>query len=330
MPEQDARSDPPSECDPPGRDPSEPNPSELDQPGAPSRAGDAWPHLGGTPACLVLVSTPIGNLGDMTTRAVTVLKLADIVLCEDSRVTGRLLSALGLRARLEPFHDHNEDQRIPRLLEAAQAGQKFALVSDAGTPLMSDPGYRLVRAMVAAGLTVTAIPGPNAAVTALSLSGLPPHPYLFLGFPPPRGAARRAAFAALRAAEAAGLSASMVWYESPHRIAEMLEDLLTVFGDRPAALARELTKHFEEVRRGLLSALTAGVATDPPRGEITVVLGPPDAAQPAGADSLDARLRVELERSRLREAVAIVAAETGLPRRQVYARALILAAEAKG
>ena len=328
MPEQDARSDPPSD-----RDPSESDPSELDQPGNPSPAGDAWPRLGGEPACLVLVSTPIGNLGDMTARAVTVLKLADIVLCEDSRVTARLLSALGIKARLEPFHDHNEDQRIPRLLEGAKSGQKLALVSDAGTPLMSDPGYRLVRAVVAAGLVVTAIPGPNAAVTALALSGLPPHPYLFLGFPPARGAARRSAFASLRAAEAAGLSASMVWYESPHRIAEMLGDLLTVFGDRPAALARELTKHFEEVRRGSLSTLIAGTAADPPRGEITVVLGPPDAAQPQvgedHAESLDARLRVELERSRLREAVAIVAAETGLPRRQVYARALILTGEAK-
>jgi 16S rRNA (cytidine1402-2'-O)-methyltransferase len=321
MPEQDARRNPPSEHTPSGRDQSP----------APTPAGDGWPHLGGVPACLVLVSTPIGNLGDMTTRAVTALKLADIVLCEDSRVTGRLLSALGLRARLEPFHDHNEDQRIPGLLAAAQSGQKLALVSDAGTPLMSDPGFRLVRAMVAAGLKVTAIPGPNAAVTALALSGLPPHPYLFLGFPPPRGAARRTAFAALRAAEDAGLSASMVWYESPHRIAEMLADLLTVFGDRPAALARELTKHFEEVRRGPLSALIAGVAADAPRGEITVVLAPPDAAQAESrAETLDDRLRVELERSRLREAVAIVAAETGLPRRQVYARALALAGETQG
>jgi 16S rRNA (cytidine1402-2'-O)-methyltransferase len=313
MPEQDSRHDPPSEL--------KPSP-------AASPTGESWPHLAGVPAGLVLVSTPIGNLGDMTTRAASVLRLADLVLCEDSRVTARLLSALGIKARLEPFHDHNEDQRIPRLLEAAQAGQKLALVSDAGTPLMSDPGFRLVRAMVAAGLTVTAVPGPNAAVTALALSGLPPHPYLFLGFPPPRGAARRTAFASLRAAEVAGLSASMVWYESPHRIAEMLGDLLTVFGDRPAALARELTKHFEQVRRGPLSALIAGVAADSPRGEITVVLGPPDAAQSgASADDLDARLRMELERSRLREAVAVVAAETGLPRRQVYARALVLAGE---
>ncbi len=202
-------------------------------------------------------------------------------------------------------------------------------MSDAGTPLMSDPGFRLVRAMVAAGIGVTAIPGPNAAVTALALSGLPPHPSLFLGFPPPRGAARRTSFATLRAAEAAGLSAAMVWYESPHRVAEMLADLFTVFGDRPAALARELTKHFEEVRRGPLSVLIAGATADPPRGEITVVLGPPDAAQLQGsAEDLDSRLRQELGRSRLKQAVATVAAETGLPRRQVYARALALAGDA--
>jgi 16S rRNA (cytidine1402-2'-O)-methyltransferase len=313
MPEQDARRDPPSD-----QTPAEPP------------AAEAWPHLAGAPAGLVLVSTPIGNLGDMTTRALTTLRLADIVLCEDSRVTARLFSALGIRARLESLHDHNEEQRIPRLLQAVRAGQRMALVSDAGTPLMSDPGFRLVRAMVAAAIPVTALPGPNAAVTALALSGLPPHPYLFLGFPPPRGAARRTAFASLRAAEAAGLSASMVWYESPHRVAETLADLLTVFGDREAALARELTKHFEQVRRGMLSALIAGVEADPPRGEITLVLAPGDPAAKTPAIDLDTRLRAELGKSRLREAVAIVAAETGLPRRQVYARALAVVAADDG
>ncbi len=308
MPEQDARRDPPSD----------PMPDETPR-------SDAWPHLAHSPATLVLVSTPIGNLGDVTARAVTALGAADIVLCEDSRVTARLFSALGIRARLESLHDHNEDQRIPKLLAAAKAGQRLALVSDAGTPLMSDPGYRLVRAFLAEGLTVTAVPGANAVVTALSLSGLPPHPYLFLGFAPPRGAARRTGFAALRAAEGAGLSATMVWYESPHRVAEMLADLLTVFGDRQAAVARELTKHFEEVRRGTLSALIAGAEADPPRGEITVVLGPPEEAGEVSADDLDDRLRVALGRTSLREAVAMVAADTGLPRRQVYARALAVA-----
>ncbi|MCB8882310.1 16S rRNA (cytidine(1402)-2'-O)-methyltransferase [Acidisoma cellulosilytica] len=310
MPELDALQNPPSE-----QEPVQP-------------ALGVWPSVNGSPAQLVLVSTPIGNLGDVTSRAISALRLADIVLCEDSRVTQRLLFALGLKARLESFHDHNEESRTPRLLEAMRRGQKYALVSDAGTPLMSDPGFRLVRAAVAEGFGVTALPGPNAAVTALTLSGLPPHPYLFLGFPPPRGGARRTAFAALRAAEAAGLSASMIWYESPHRVAEMLADLQTVFGDRPAALARELTKHFEQVRRGPLSALIAGVEADPPRGEICVVLGPHDPeAEGQPAFDLDARLRDELTRTRLKEAVAQVAAETGLPRRQVYARALALSGE---
>ncbi|HTH99543.1 MAG TPA: 16S rRNA (cytidine(1402)-2'-O)-methyltransferase [Acidisoma sp.] len=308
MPEQDALHNPPSERDPPPT--------------------DSWPLLGGAQACLVLVSTPIGNLGDVTGRAIATLRLADIVLCEDSRVTARLFFSLGIRTRLESLHDHNEEGRIPKLLAAARGGTKLALVSDAGTPLMSDPGFRLVRAFVAEGLTVTALPGPNAAVTALTLSGLPPHPFLFLGFPPPRGAARRTAFASLRAAEGAGLSATVIWYESPHRVAETLADLHAVFGDRPAALARELTKHFEEVRRGTLSEIAESVAADPPRGEICLLLAPPDPGQDEMPEAeLDARLMQELERSRLKEAVAIVAAETGLPRRQVYARALTLTRE---
>jgi 16S rRNA (cytidine1402-2'-O)-methyltransferase len=303
MPEQDAYDDPP--------------------PGPDANGAEDWPLLQGFPTHLVLVSTPIGNLGDMTSRAIGVLKSADLVLCEDSRVTGRLLFALGLRARLESLHDHNEEGRIPALLAAARSGQRLALVSDAGTPLVSDPGYRLVRAFAAEGLRVTALPGANAAVTALTLSGLPPQPFLFLGFPPPKGAARRTAFARLRAAESAGLAATMVWYEAPHRVLETLDDLLVIFGERPAALARELTKHFEEVRRGTLGDLRASVEADPPRGEICLLLGPGSSETTPETD-LDSLLRAALAQARLREAVAQVAAETGLPRRQVYARALAL------
>jgi 16S rRNA (cytidine1402-2'-O)-methyltransferase len=273
----------------------------------------------------VLVSTPIGNLGDVSMRAIATLRAAETILCEDSRVTARLLSALGIRGQLDPLHDHNEEERLPRLLAALRGGRRMALVSDAGTPLLSDPGYRLVRALLAEGVAVTAVPGPNAALTALTLSGLPPHPFLFLGFAPPRGAARRAAFARLRAAEAAGLAATLIWHEAPHRVAEMLEDLLKIFGDRQAALARELTKRFEELRRGSLTEILAGVATDPPRGEITVLLAPPaETDAEAAPEDLDARLRAALATGSLKQAVATVTGETGLPRRQVYARALAL------
>ncbi len=173
----------------------------------------------------MLVSTPIGNLGDVSARARAALADADLILCEDTAHSARLLSALGIKARCLSLHEHNEDARIPSVLARLAAGQRVALISDAGTPLVSDPGYRLVRAAIAAGRAVGAVPGPNAAVTALVLSGLPPLPFLVLGFPPPRAAARQAGFLALRAAEAAGLSATLIWYEAPHRLAAMLADL---------------------------------------------------------------------------------------------------------
>lgn len=205
-------------------------------------------------------------------------------------------------------------------------GARIALISDAGTPLVSDPGYRLVREAIAAGVPVSAVPGPNAAVMALVLSGLPPQPFLFLGFPPPRSAARLAGFQTLRAAEQAGLAATLLWHEAPHRLLACLVDLLVVFGDRDAAVARELTKRFEEVRRGTLSALCGHFEQHAPRGEITVVLGPAEEAPTDGAD-LDARLREALVRSSPRDAAAMVAAATGLPRKVVYARAIALSAK---
>jgi 16S rRNA (cytidine1402-2'-O)-methyltransferase len=282
------------------------------------------------PDGLVLVPTPLGNLGDMTPRARATLGAADLVLCEDTRVTARLLAALGTSARLASLHEHNEDARIEQVLALLRQGRRVALVSDAGMPLVSDPGYRLVRAALAAGLPVKALPGPNAAVLALVLSGLPPLPFLVLGFPPPRPAARRAAFARLRAAERAGLSATLIWYEAPHRVAGTLADLAAVFGDRPAAVARELTKRFEEVRRDSLPALAAAYAEVPPRGEVTLLVGPPPAETEAEADeaALDAALMAALAEYSLKEAVARVSAASGLPRRQVYARALALRKEA--
>jgi 16S rRNA (cytidine1402-2'-O)-methyltransferase len=280
------------------------------------------------PDGLVLVPTPLGNLSDITTRAIAALRAADLALCEDTRVTARLVQAFGIDTRLSALHEHNEDARIPEVLERLKRGERVALVSDAGTPLVSDPGYRLVRAAIAAGLPVHALPGPNAAVLALVLSGLPPLPFLVLGFPPPRAAARRAAFARLRAAEQAGLRATLIWYEAPHRLAETLADLAASFGDRPAAVARELTKRFEEVRRASLSALAAHYAeAGPPRGEVTLVVGPAPEEEGTGAAELDAALRSALAGHSLKEAVALAAAATGLPRRAVYARALELRGE---
>jgi 16S rRNA (cytidine1402-2'-O)-methyltransferase len=303
--------------------PDEPSDAPLpaDQPDG--RSGPLAEPLAVPPAGLVLVSTPIGNLGDITIRARAALAAADLVLCEDTRHTARLLTALGVSARTQALHEHNEDAAIPALLARLAQGQRVALVSDAGTPLLSDPGFRLTRAAIAAGAAVTAIPGANAALTALVLSGLPPLPVLVLGFPPARGAARRAEFGRLRAAERAGLAATLIWHEAPHRLGEMLGDLAAVFGDRPAAVARELTKRFEEVQRGSLAALAALYAGQPPRGEVCLVLGPAPAEAMADVD-LDALLHAALADGSVKEAVAQVTAATGLPRRQVYARALAL------
>jgi 16S rRNA (cytidine1402-2'-O)-methyltransferase len=230
-----------------------------------------------------------------------------------------------MSAPLLPLHDHNEMEMVPRLLDRLRAGQRLALVSDAGTPLVSDPGYRLTRAAIEAGLPVTAIPGPNAAVTALTLSGLPPQPFLFIGFLPPKTGPRAAAVARLRAAERAGLSATLVLHEAPHRLAEALAALAEGLGaDRPAAVARELTKRFEEVRRGTLGELAAHYATAEARGEICIVIGPAPEERTAEAE-LDAQLRAAMQGASLRDAAAMVAAATGLPRKQVYARALELA-----
>jgi len=287
---------------------------------------DAFPAdsdpIASIPLGLHLVATPIGNLGDISARALRVLRGVDVVLCEDTRHSARLLTHFGIATPTSPLHDHNEEGRLPGLLAQLRDGRRIALISDAGTPVMSDPGFRLVRAALAEGLPVTGVPGPNAAVMALTLSGLPPAPFLFLGFPPPRSAARLTAFGALRAAERAGLAATLVWYEAPHRLAETLADLTTAFGPRPAAVARELTKRFEEIRRDTLDALAAHYAGHEARGEITLVIGPAP-AEPA--DDLDGQLRQAMAGNSLKDAAALVSAATGLPRRTVYARALVLA-----
>jgi len=290
---------------------------------------DASPNpspAGHVPAALTLVATPIGNLADFSPRAQQALAEASAILCEDTRVTSRLLARHSISTTMLALHDHNEESEAPRLVARLLAGEKFALVSDAGTPLVSDPGYRLVRAAIEAGITVTAIPGPNAALMALTLSGLPPHPYMFLGFLPPKATARAAEIARLAGLEAAGLSATLIFYEAPHRSGEALAALAEGLGpDRPACLARELTKRFEEVRRGTLAELAALYAEVEPRGEVVLCVGPaPPPAEPSG-DALDAALRAAMASLSLRDAAATVAEATGLPRKRVYARALELA-----
>ena len=287
--------------------------------------GEAHPSRGlgaskpGLAPGLHLVATPIGNLGDITLRAIEVLRGADRICAEDTRVTARLLARYGIRKPLEPYHDHNAEAARPKVLAALRRGERVALVSDAGTPLVSDPGYKLVRAAIAEGIAVSAAPGPSAALTALVLSGLPPDAFFFGGFLPPRSAARRRVLAAHK-----GLAATLVFFEGPSRLAAALADMAEMLGDRPAAVARELTKLHEEVRRGRLAELAAYYREmGPPKGETVVVVGPPEPVAREARD-IDARLEAALERHGVREAASQVAAELGLQRRLLYRRALEL------
>ncbi len=279
-------------------------------------AGSSKPEPG-----LYLTAVPIGNAGDITLRALTVLAAADAIACEDTRMTGKLLAIYGIKAALLPYHDHNAERMRPAIVARIAAGQAVALVSDAGTPLISDPGFKLVAAVRAAGLAVTCLPGASAPLAALLLSGLPCDRFLFAGFPPARAAARRAAFA-----ELAAVPATLVFFESAPRLAAGLADLAAVLGDRDAAVARELTKRFEEVRTGRLAELAAYYAeAGPPKGEIVVVVGP---AMPGAAATdeagIERDLRAALGRASLRDAVAEIAAAYGRPRREVYRQALAL------
>lgn len=297
--------------------------SDPDGPGLPTDAVE--PSGAGTarkPAPgLHLVATPIGNAGDITLRALETLRGVDAIACEDTRTTGRLMARYGIGTPLLAYHEHNAAKMRPQLLARMAEGQAIALVSDAGTPLISDPGYKLVRAVVAAGLAVTHLPGANAAVTALVLSGLPSDRFLYAGFLPNKAAARRTALAELKA-----VPATLVFYESPQRLADMLADAADTLGSREAAVARELTKLFEEVRRAPLPDLAAHYAqAGPPKGEVVVVIGPPDAGAGEEPADLDALLRDALAGMSVRDAAATVATATGRPRKEVYARALELA-----
>jgi 16S rRNA (cytidine1402-2'-O)-methyltransferase len=251
---------------------------------------------------------------------------APTIACEDTRVTSKLLARHGIAVPLLAYHDHNAERVRPLLLERLRQGEAIALVADAGTPLVSDPGFKLVRAAIAEGLPVTTLPGPSAALAALVLSGLPSDRFLFAGFLPPKSAARRRTLAELGA-----VPATLVLFEGASRLSEALADMAEILGDRPAAVAREITKLYEEVRRGSLRDLAAHYeAAGPPRGEVVVVVAPPAAAGPAvTADELDAQLQAALAEMSLKDASAAVAAATGLKRRDVYARALALAGRGK-
>jgi 16S rRNA (cytidine1402-2'-O)-methyltransferase len=272
------------------------------------------------PAGLYLVATPIGNLGDVTLRALETLAAAGTIACEDSRVTRRLLDRYGITTPFLSYHDHNAEAMRPKILALLDAGTAVALVSDAGTPLISDPGFKLVQAAQAAGHPVTTVPGPSAVLAALTASGLPTDRFFFEGFLPPREASRRE-----RLDELAPVPGSLVFFEAGPRIAAMLGDLTDRLGSRPAAVCRELTKLHEEIRCGNLAELAQawrdGAET---RGEFVVVVGPPAKGQPAEAADLDGLLTRALATASLKDAVEAVAAATGQKRRVVYQRALSL------
>ena len=270
---------------------------------------------------LHIVATPIGNLRDISFRALATLAAADAILAEDTRTSKTLLAHYGISTPLLPYHEHNAAQMRPKVLAKLREGGKLALISDAGTPLVSDPGYKLVAELVAEGLPVTGIPGPSAVLAALVLAGLPTDRFFFEGSLPPKSGGRRT-----RLTELAAIPGTLVFFESPRRLAEMLTDAAAVLGARPGAVARELTKFYETVRRGTLPELAAHYESEEEaRGEIVVIIGPPGAADLVTSDeAIDERLRAALVRVSLKEAVAQVAAETGQPRRKVYARALEL------
>jgi 16S rRNA (cytidine1402-2'-O)-methyltransferase len=269
---------------------------------------------------LHVVATPIGNLRDITLRALDTLRAADLIAAEDTRVFARLASHHGIAAPTVAYSDATQDANEPRILRALAEGKRVALVSDAGMPLISDPGYRLVRAALAAGHAVTAVPGPSAVPMALALSGLPTDRFFFGGFLPAKAGERRRAIA-----DAAQIPATLVFFEAPHRLAASLADLAALLGDRPAAVARELTKLFEEVRRAPLTELASHYATEAEvRGEIVVVVGPPGEAAAPAAAALDDALRQAMATASVKDAAAEIAARFGLRRRAVYARALEL------
>ena len=272
---------------------------------------------------LYLVATPIGHLGDITLRALETLAGVDIIACEDTRITRRLTERYAIAAELKPYHEHNAALARPKILERLGQGASIALVSDAGTPLISDPGFKLVREVCAAGHPVIAVPGPSSVLSALSVAALPTDRFFFEGFLPAREHARRA-----RLTELARIDATLVMFESGNRVQDTLADLADIMGGRDAAICRELTKLHEEVKRAPISELAEAAGSLETRGEFVLVIGPPPAdAQVMAEGELDELLRTSLQRDSVKDAVAHAVELSGRPRRAVYARALELAKE---
>ena len=267
---------------------------------------------------LYVVSTPIGNLRDITLRALDVLAAADLVLAEDTRVASRLLGAFGLKAKLRRYDDHAGEAVRPAVLEALAQGARVALTTDAGAPMVSDPGYRLVREAIEQGTPVVPIPGASALLAGLTAAGLPTDRFLFAGFPPHKGAARRAFLA-----ELAPIRATLVLFEGASRLGDSLKDMAAVFGPRPAAVARELTKLHETTLRGPLDVLAADPRLQAPKGEVVVLVGPGEAPEASAADA-EAALREALARLGPADAASEVAKALGLPRRELYRRAVAM------
>ena len=269
---------------------------------------------------LYVVSTPIGNLSDVTHRAAATLGAVSLILAEDTRVTRKLLSALGISARLSSYHDHSGPEAGAHALDLIEAGEAVALVSDAGTPLVSDPGYRLVQEAIGRGIKVIPVPGASAPIAALSASGLPSDRFLFAGFLPAKAGARLSALAELKA-----VPATLIFFETGPRLAESLVAMAQVLGDRPAAVAREITKLFEEFRRGTLAELAAHYeAAGAPKGEIVVVIGPPGPAEAPDEADVDEALRTAIATLGVKAGAKAVAAQFGLSAQTLYARALAL------
>ena len=268
---------------------------------------------------LYVVATPIGNLRDITLRALDTLSGADIILAEDTRQTRKLLTAYDIKTPLSPYHDHNAAKRVPGVIKDLEAGKVIALVSDAGTPLVSDPGFKLVRAAVEAGIDVFPLPGASAVLAGLVKSGLPSDRFMFAGFLPPKSGARKTALE-----DFTSVKATLVFFETGPRLAACLKDMAEVFGARDVVLTRELTKRYEEARHGSFESLIASVKAEPPRGELVLLVGPPQISERWSENEVISALKVQIPELGVKRASAEIAAQCGWPKRDVYQLALKL------